>query len=322
MKHQDIIFGLSGQSFFYDPPEGQPSGTPTVQVFDHATDDDGTAESATTGSCSVDSVDTTLSTSASVGDVSLSVTSGTGITRGRRYLLTSTATGLREWIEVLGRVSTTVRLRHPLINSYASGSTVEGCRISISVDSTWVSSRNNLSDIIGGSWRTDEVGMPWTVGAVGYRLRWSYTVDSVATIGVSFADLVRYQAKNLVSPLDVDNRFPGWIDRLPVDHRADQGASIIDEAFHAVKMDALADEQAIRRIRQTEILCNLVAHRANLLVHEDQALHGGTDAAALEVARKVYQQRYDQLVRAPKFAADQTGGGSTGKPLPLPAWRR
>jgi hypothetical protein len=323
VRHQEIIFAVSGQTFYFDPPEGQPSGTPTVQVFAFDTDDTGTAESATSGACSVDSVSTTIATTAaSAGDTSITVASGTSITRGRRYLLASTATGLQEWIEVAGRISTTARLRQPLVNDYAVGSTLKGCRISISVDSTWSSSVSKITDVLSGTWRTDVIDRPWTAGGVGYRLRWAYTVDSIDTVGVSFADLVRYQAKNLVTPLDVDRRFPGWLDRLPPDYREDQGQALIDEAFHAVKMDALADEQAVRRIRQTEVLCQLVVLRANLIAQEDETLHGGTNAEGLEAARRIYQQRYDQLMRAPKVPIDQTGGGAAGKPLPLPAWRR
>ena len=311
MRHQEIVFNLSGQTFFYDPPElFRPSGTPTVEVFSTDEDDDGTAESATTGACSVDSVNTTLSGAVSAGDTSLALTSSTGVSKGRRYLLTD-SDGECEFVEIAGASGTSATLRHPLVNGYASGSTFQGTRISIGVDSTWIADDANLTD-------SPELA----AGASGYRLRWAYTVNGVATIGVSYADLVRYQAKNLVTPLDVDRLFPGWIDRLAPDYRADQGAALIDEAFNAVKMDALTDAQLLRRIRDTQILSDLVKHRAKLLAVQNDVLAGRTDDRALVVARDIYDQRYNALIREPKVAIDQSGGGSSGEAVRLPAWRR
>lgn len=320
-RHQEVIFAVTGQSFTYDPPEGRASGTPTVQVFSTGTDDDGTAETATTGSASVDSVSTTLSSAASAGAVTLALTSGTGVTRGRRYLLTDTDK-TTEWVEVIAITGATATLRQPLINAYASASTFEGCRISISVNSTWVADKSKITDVLGAAWRTTLVTTPseWAPGASGYRLRWAYTVGS-STIGVTYADLVRYQSKNLITGLDVDRAFPGWIDRLGVDYREDQGAGLVEEAFHAVKMDALGDAQLLRRIRDTQVLCELVKYRANVKAAEAHVM-AGADPRTLEVAERLYQQRYNQLLREPKIAVDNAGGGANGQALRLPAWRR
>lgn len=316
MRHQEIVYNLTGQSFYYDPPEGRPSGTPTVQVFDAGSDDDAPAEAATTGACAIDAVSTTISASVGEGETALTLTSGTGVAKGRRYLLADTD-GQRELVEVATVNGTAVTVRHPLVNAYASGATFQGIRITIGVDSTWMADPANLSDALG-------VTAPSTVtaGAAGYRLRWAYTVDSVATIGVSYADLVRYQAKNLVSPLDVDRTFPGWIDRLPPDYRDDQGAAIIDEAFHAVRMDALADAHVLRKLRDTQVLAELIRYRANLILVQSNVMHGSTDPRALEAAAKLYDQRYETLIREPKIPADNDGGGASGPAQRLPAWVR
>lgn len=320
MRHQELILSLTGQTFYFDPPEGQASGTPTVDVWLSTNDDASTEESATTGACSVDSVSTAFS--ASAGDRSITVASGTGITRGRRYIVADTD-GNTETIEVSSVSGTTIGLRHPLVNSYAATSTFKGTRISISVDSTWVADASNLTDVLSGSWRTDMDAEPGIyVGQAGYRLRWSYTVNSVACIGYSFADLVRYQAKNLVTPLDVDARFPGWIDKLPPDYREDQGAALVLEAFHAVRMDALADAVLLRKVRNTEILRELVILRANLCMLENQAMSGSGNAEGLQLAQGVYRQRYDQLLREPKVPTDAGDGGASSPSPRLPVFRR
>jgi len=131
------------------------------------------------------------------------------------------------------------------------------------------------------------------------------------------------QAKNLVTPLDVDARFPNWIDRLAPDYHEDQGVALIEEAFRAVKMDCLADEQAIRRVRNTEVLRELVMFRSNLCAAENNALANPSSAAqALDIAQKLYAQRYDQLMREPKFIADPVGGGAGSQAERLAPWRR
>lgn len=322
VRHQEILFSVAGQSFHHDPPEMfRPSGTPTVQVFRGEVSDDNSAEAATTGSCSVDPVNTTFS--ASAGAQTLTVASGTGIVRGRRYLVADADGGEREWVEVMGIKDEEVTLRRPLVNSFASSSTFQGTRISIGVDSIWVADSGNLTDVLAGSWRTDEIGDPQAyAGQSGYRLRWSYTVNGSATVGVSFADLVRYSAKNLVAAPDVDARFPGWIDMLGPDYRYDQGAAIVAEAFHAVRMDLLGDAQVARRIRNTEVLRELTIYRANLIVIENQVLRFGGNPVALEVARAGYEERFNKLAREPKFPVDQSGTGASEPAVRLPAFRR
>jgi len=324
VRPQEIILGLTGQSFFFDPPETfQPTGTPTVQVWLATNDDTSAVETATTGSCSVDSVATTITTTAAVrGDRTITVALGTGIARGRRYLITDTD-GDCEWAEVMTVNGTTIGLRAPLVNDYAIGATFKGCRISIAVNSAWSSDANKLTDVLSGNWRTDvPVQADAFVGQSGYRLRWAYTVNGVATIGYSFADLVRYQSKNLVTPLDVDRRFPGWIDRLGADDIQDQGAAIVLDAFYAVKMDAMTDALLLRRVRNTEVLRELVVYRANLIHIENQVMNGNLSPTALEAAQKIYTQRYGTLVREPKFPTDAAGGGASSQTPRLPATRR
>jgi hypothetical protein len=321
VRHQELILGLAGQTFYFDPPEGQAAGTSTVKIWLATNDDTNAEEVATTGACSVDSVSTTFS--ASAGATSITVASGTGIAKNRRYLITDATTGASEWIDVLSIVGTAVRVRQPLVNTYAASSTFKGTRISIAVDSTWVANAAHLTDVLSGSWRTDvEPSSNVNVGQAGYRLRWAYTVNSVACIGYSFADLVRYQAKNLVTPIDVDSRFPGWIDRLPPDYREDQGASLVLEAFHAVRMDAMADAVLLRKVRNTEILRELVILRANLTALENQALSGAGNAESLALAQGIYKQRYDQLLREPKVPTDAGDGGASSPAPRLSVFRR
>jgi hypothetical protein len=235
--------------------------------------------------------------------VELALDSVADIRRKGRYLLAGTD-GLSEHVDVVAVGTTSVRVQRPLINDYASASTFQGTRISVSVDETWVTDDTNITDC-------------------GYRVRWTYTADGETQLAVTYFDLVRYSARALVTAQDVANRFPGWIDRLPPDHRENQGASLIDAAFQAVKIDALGDAQVLRRLRDSQIIRELTICKANLLAIENQVYAGGANLDGLTAARNLYEQRYQQLVRQPKAPSSTgNGGGATETAERLPVWRR
>lgn len=296
-RHQEILFGIDGQAFALDVLEGRPSA-PSVTVYDAEMDDGGQSEAATSGAASVDSVNTTVDVAADAGDNTLTLDSVDSVAKGRRYLVN----GL-EWAEVIGISGLVVTLRRPLLNAHAVGATFQGCRISIGVDSTWVADDANLT-------------------CAGYRLRWEYTVNGSVTVGVSFATLVRYASKTLLTALDIDDRIPGWIDRLPPDHIDDQGAALIASSFEALRFDALGDAKLLRAIRDTETLRELAIYRANLCSVEAQVLAGSATLDALSTARDLYKQRYQQLLREPKVGIDATGDGAASSGSRLSLWRR
>lgn len=301
MRHAEILFNVVGQSLYLDPPELARASAPTCVVYELGQDDDGPTESAI-GAASVDAVDTTLTADVLAGSVELTLASTADIRRTGRYLLTG-SDGLAEHVDVIA-VGSTVRVQRPLVNDYATGATFQGTRISATVDSTWVADDTNIID-------------------GGYRVRWTYTVDGETQLAVTYFDLVRYSARALVTGQDVDNRYPGWLDRLPPDHRENQGASLIDSAFQAVKLDALGDSQILRRLRDSQILRELTIVKANLLAVENQVYAGGGNLDGLTAARNQYTQRYQQLLREPKAPSDESGeGGATAPAERLAVWRR
>jgi hypothetical protein len=324
VRHAEIIFGLAGQSIYIDPPELARASSPAVTVYMLFQSDDGPAEAATTGNPSVDAVDTTLAADASPGDTVITLASGADVARGQRYLLTSSA-GLSEHVDVLGVAGTSITLQRPLINDYAEGAAFQGTRISVALDASWVSNRNKLTDAglapdvtLLERHHALDVTTP-----LGYRVRWTYTIDGAPQLAATYFDLVRYPARSLVSAQDVDNRYPGWIDRLPPDHRANQGANLISSALESIKLDALGDAQILRRLRDTQILRELLICKANVIEVEASQMAGAANTAAVEAAHKAYQLRYDQLVREPKAPSDIFGGGAaTGPAERLSVWRR
>jgi hypothetical protein len=288
MQHQEIIFGSQRQAFMYDPPDGRPDSSPIPTV--HVLAGDRTV-AATTGMCTIDPVATVL-----VGDVyrgakSIRVASVDGIVPGGRYLMTKPE-GDREWLEAIAIRDTTLVIKHPVIHRYAGAATIVGCRISIDIDPAWCADRANLCDAFG-----------WRCGLARYSLRWTYTRDGIERTGVSFADLVRTRVGQLVSPQDVDARFPGWIAGLPPEHRDKQGADFIAEAFRAVRLEALGNHHAQCKISDTKILRELVNARAHVIRLEHDVMYGRRHSTELEIAEKRYRTHYARLVEIPKLVA-------------------
>ena len=301
MQHQEILFKQPGQRFVFDPPDGRPaaSSAPAVSVFD-----DGREVAATSGPCTIDPVDTRLHGDTLAGHKALRLTSVDGIVPGGRYLM-SKPEGDREWIEVVGIAGDRIALRHPLIHRYAGNATIVGCRLSIAVDAAWVAATSNLSDVPGRA-----------RGLAGYVVRWRYTHDGFEHVGLSFADLVSCRAEQLVTPSDVETRFPGWLAGLPSEH----GASFIAEAFRVVRIEAVGDAHAQRRIRETQVLRELVNVRAHLIRIEHDVMHGEPRGRELAIAEERYQACYARLVATVAAEANETPPRRTepGTPRRIP----
>lgn len=272
--------GQAGQRFRFDPPDGRPASepVPTLAVLSS-----GLRVPATTGACTVDPVETTLHGDAYRGSPKIRVASTARFEVGGRYVMTKPE-GEREWIEVIAITDDTLTLKLPLIHRYAGAAVIRGCSISIAVDPAWSSERRNLTDT--GRHR----------GVAGYKLRWTYTFDGRAITAVTWADLVTVPSSQLVTPLDVDKRNPGWLAALPPEHRANQGADFITEAFRVVRLEAAGDHHAARKIRDAQVLRELVQARAQVIRLEHEVLHGHARTGDLAVAETRYRNRYAQLV--------------------------
>ncbi len=263
----DIVLGITGQTVTCDATEGRPSSVTSVEVFSWHAADTGSAETAATSGTVETNPNTTLDGAAGVSQAdprNVPLTATTGIAVDRLYLITS-ATGLREWIEVADITSAdSVRARHPLHNDYASGATFQSTRMTATIDASWVADTANL----------DAASGPGPM----YRVRWTYVVASVTYVQDTYFNLVRYAGRHGVFPQDVDAVMPGWLDRLPTDHRVDQGARLIDKAHRDVVLDLYSLDLDDSMIAESEVIDELVRFKA-----------AGDD--------KAYTIRRDDLVR-------------------------
>lgn len=305
-----ILYDVTGQSLYWDAPEGQPSSVTSAYVYDTLYSDDDTAETATTGSPSVDSVSTTVDAASGYSQSdrkTVSLTSTTGIEIGRRYLLTA-ADGSREWVEVTAIDSgSSVTARYPLQNDYATGATFEGTRISISLLDSWIQDKGNLKD---------------RIGEPDYRVRWVYVVGGVTYVHDSYFDVVRYSAGHSVTPQDVAARSPAFLSDLPADDRSDRGRSIIDSAFDVVKMDLLDIGVDVAAVRDSERLDELIIRKTLAMWQMGLLYQAGTTAEAASAAQSEYADFLDKQIRVTSRAEmDPYNDGSGHRVRPQNVWR-
>lgn len=310
--YQELLFGVTGQSLVFDIPEGRPSSVTSVTVYRSESEDTGQTESAAVNTPAVDSVNTTTTADAGptlAADVTaLVLTSVSGVVKDRTYLVTA-ATGEFEFVEVSSINSSTkvVTTRVPLMQDYASGATFASTRVTAALQNAWITDASKLTGESAGlstEEPSDTDEDPWWRAAI------VYVVGGVTRKREIRFDVVRYSSQHSITPPDVDLAFPGWLDRVPVDYRKDGGRRLIDEAFRSLRFDLLADGHAARWIRRQDVIGELVICRANLKAIETAVMHGALAADALEVAKGIYSQRYNQIIREPVVKIGATTGGA------------
>lgn len=304
-RRQTLTHDLTGQSLYWDAPEGRPSSVTSVTVYMMGTGDDGTTEDATTGSASVESdPDTTFDADSGSGQANardLNLAATTGIEIGRYYLATD-AEGRKEWPEIVAVDSgNTATSRHPLQNSYANGDPFQSTRISISVKDAWIQDETNLSDGIDPT--------------PGFRIRWVYVVDSVTYTHDDYFDVVRYPAGHTVTPSDVDAMFPGYVYRLPTNHKQDEGRRLLDEAYQQVSWDLRASELDPASIRDEDAMNRAVMLKFGVMLSES-----GADEEEVDRRESRYNSFFDRIFRVAtkvKTSRDTSGAGQDTPRLPL-----
>jgi hypothetical protein len=306
---QDIVFGVTGQSVYFDAPEGRPSSVTSCEVFWWDSADD---SAVLTGSGAVETnPNTTIDAASGLGLANprlLYVTATTGITVGRSYLVTS-ADGASEWFDAAEVDSGNyVLAKHPLHNAYTTADTVQTTRITATVDSTWVADEENLDETCGPN--------------PSHRVRWVYVVGGVTKVADSYFRLVRYAGKHGVRPSDLEALAPGWLDRLPTDHYNDQGRRLIDEAYRAVKLDLHQVWTDATMVANSEVIDELTRYKAMEIGEFARLYSGGGSRDSIDAARAAYSSRFDQLARITSKIPIRTVDGGATHVSALPLTRR
>lgn len=247
---QHVTKDVGGVISYYAP--SRPS-TATVTVKTATGAEKVSAQAAT-----IDSVDTTISTSASRNGRSIEVTDATGIIVGGEYDLSAPT----ERVRVREISGTTIYLYTPLLQPHASGSALQGTRISYSMSAA----------------ECDEL---WADG----RAEWSLD-GSLTDIGA--VECTKYPVRRLASEQDLFREHPR-INQLMGD-TVDSGA-LLDDAFEMVLSDIGKRGRMYLMTGGPEFV-NATRKAAMLLILDDR----GSEEAEILYQRKL-RQYHDELAR-------------------------
>jgi hypothetical protein len=302
----DITYAITGQLLTHRVLQGRPTSA-TFKVFNDYAGDDETAEF--TGSATVDSVSTTVSSASGLGQTDphrISLTSTTGVTVGTKYMIAEG--GAFEWFAPLSIGSGFVRARRPLRNAYTTAATVVGTTISAVVDATWVADEGNLSDHLDPN--------------PDYRVRWEIVIGSETLVQYSYFDLVRAPVRLGIDGEDVEDRAPGLHDTWPTDYQRDQGRPILQSAWRMVQAELGVMEVDTDAVRDEQLLDELTIRAALVVLAEGgwKPLAFGTAAEYHAIVRPSFDRFLEKsfMVRnARRLAAGTTGGAERVEALPI-----
>lgn len=169
-----------GGALTFDPPEGGRASAQTVALHKP----DSTVVQAAVAA-TLDSVNTTLSANAAIGDYAVTLTDSAGVAVGRTYRIDNLI-GQHERIVVTSVNSSTdeVGLRDALQYTCASTSTFFGERFSFAVSAANADTRDR-----------------------GYEARWLYTIGGVDYAAITSYDVVRQKWPDVLLSTDRFKRF-------------------------------------------------------------------------------------------------------------------
>jgi hypothetical protein len=306
----ELRFDVTGQTLWFDCPEGRPTSAGTVEVWEDTESDESTVEDAV-GAPAIDSVNTTFDAASGVSQEDPTVcylTATTNIVNGRQYLATN-AYGEKEWVTVAAISSgVSVDSRTELAHDYALADTFQGTRISVTIDSDWIADEENLSNPRDPRPRF-RATFPYVVGGVSYR-------------GVVFFNVTRYPFKLTVNAQDVDRLSRGFLQRLHPDDVSGAGAELIKEAAKQVRLDLWEHELTDSAFRNNEIINELVRWRSVWLVADAAMFQGAVNVDQVELTKRRYYERFEALVGQAKSRIQATEDGNASVHDRAPIWRR
>lgn len=249
-----ILFGITGQTLELRFPRGRPTSA-TYKILRAFVEIDDAAPAEFSGAATLESINTTTTAIAGAGQTDpqqLQLASYVGLQAGRKYLLTGNA--VTEWVDLVEITNTYVRVRYPLQYAYPVGATLQSTWLTATVDPTWIADPSKISDL------SDTFP--------DFRVRWDVVYAGVTNVVYSFFDVTRAQVRHHVEIDDVNTRFPGLADALPVEYRAEDGRPLIDAAWGSVRAHLQAVNISVDAIREDEVIDELVVLRTLRMLAE------------------------------------------------------
>lgn len=310
-RPQQLRFGNTSAVLYWDASEGRASSVTSLSVRDDSQPDTSTAVTAFGTPAVETNPNTTFDAASGASQTNPNVanlTATTGCEAGRSYRATN-AYGDWEWGEVVDvNSSNSVTLRNALVNDYAAADTFVSTRLTATVNSSWIADTANKSHPLTPNPR--------------WRAEWTYVVSGVTYTAHTFFDVAQEEWRHGVTGLVVDGASRGWLSRLAVEDRSDQGRAVIDRAAHEVKVEIWQHGMADWAWSNRPTLTELVTWKAVVVGSRHDALHGGANADAMRIAMAEYDGIMQRLVNSGIASATQTEDGAAAPVERAPVWRR
>jgi hypothetical protein len=304
-RTSDIVYNVTGQIVELYPPELETTPSSAgAKVFDAAAGDDDDAEF--TPSVTVEAVSTTVSSAcgySSSNRCRINVTSSTGMVVGHNVLLYNSL-GQYESPTIRAVGPTYADAEDPLQYDYAAADTVKGARLYFTVDSTWVADEQNVLD-------GDDAP---------YRVRWTYTVNAIPRVYVTYLRLVRKAFKHGVTIRDLQERWATLWAEQPASAGTRRAAGLISIAAERVRFDLLGRGIQPNTISDTALIDELI--RARCFVEAGlagDAPQGWDVPAWTALMMTEYNSMFAARLQAMQTAQDKgTDGSIVQAPSPQP----
>lgn len=299
-RRQALIYGLTGQKLEFYPAEwseGAPSGGVTYSVWAGDDGDDDTAEF--TGTATSDSISVALTSASGYSQTNRRRVNapGTTLTVGRPVLIANTG-GQRELVTPTKLAAASFDVEQPLAYDYAAADTVVSIRYTATVDPTFIATESKLND-----------------PEVPYRVRWVYTVASIARRAWTQFDVVRQPLKGGLTAADLFELHPGMAHKEWVSTRGQKFAAQIDAARERLDFEYRLHGILSHEVRDSQVDQELWRSCAMMLIAEAGVYPTGRDAEGYILER---QKRFnsDFLSAKQMILLDQSKSGAiTASPV-------
>ncbi len=292
-----IVYNVTGQTVEYRFMHGRPTSA-TFEVFRDYADDTATAEFSGTATLTSPTTSLTAVSGAGQSDPQKLNLASTSFVTGRRYLISEAS--VREWVDPIEIASGYIRVRHPLQNAYTTAATCASTTLTATIDPTWIALVTSLGDVADQN--------------PDYRVKWTIVYSGATYIAYSYFDVVRSAVTHQVDASDIDDRAPGFLDSLPVEHRAEQGRPLIDAAWRSVLAKLASISIDVDSIRDDALLDELVVMKACQILAMGGWRPAGYASTAdyIEVTTNAFDRFLEQhlMVGLKHKLATGTGGGA------------
>lgn len=318
--HISLVYGQTGQVIPFYPPdaelvrEGAPTSAATYKVYAGTASNDDAVEFE--GTATLDSVSTTVDAASGYTQTNrqrLYVASTTGVTVGRRYLMTN-AGGQREVITVaLVALDDYVDLEEPLAYDYASGATVKGIRHVFTVDATFIVDESTITVASSALLGAESTSGP----APPFRVEWRYTTGSTAQRTWTSLAVVRQVAKSRLTAEQLRGVMPDVLFLEWVVQRGQDFAPQLTLAEGDTRLRARAAGFDPDAVRDPEAWDRMVLYAWVTAILRAQFLGGADVGLALEAARSDETIFFEKMLGTALRAFIDTG--TKGNITPQPA---